>query len=64
MSRLLALQQKIQDTNALISQIERSVTGPETSKAVIANLSSLEKRRQMLEDDFAVLTRNVVIEKA
>lgn len=52
MSRLLDIQQRIQDTNALIKQTERTVSGSSGSPSVLANLRSLEKRRQMLEQDF------------
>lgn len=55
-SRLLDLQQRIQDTNALIKQTERTVSGTSGSPSIIANLRSLEKRRQMLEQDFFAVT--------
>mgnify|MGYP000408300858 CR=1 FL=1 len=54
-SRLLDIQQRIQDTNALIKQTERMVSGT-SSPSTIANLRSLEKRRQMLEQDFYAVT--------
>lgn len=54
-SRLLDIQQRIQDTNALIKQTERTVTGT-SSPSTIANLRSLEKRRAMLEQDFYSVT--------
>jgi hypothetical protein len=55
MSRLTDLQQKIQDTNALIAQMERSVAGKSVPSSVLANIRSLEKRRAMLEQDFLLV---------
>ena len=55
MSRLADLQQRIQDTNVLIEQMERRVSGtPNASGASshFANIRSLEKRRSMLEREF------------
>lgn len=55
MSRLLDIQAKIQDTNALISKIERSLPTERPAPSMLANLRSLQKRVEMLEKDFAVL---------
>lgn len=54
-SRLLHLQEKIQDTNALISQMERTLRTSEAPPSVIATIRSLESRRQLLEQDFLAL---------
>jgi hypothetical protein len=54
MSRLLDLQHKIQDTNAMIAKIERSVS-EHPAPSLLANLRSLQRRVEMLESDFAVL---------
>lgn len=53
MSRITDLQQRIQDTAALIRQMEKSVSasGPSVSASVLANIRSLEKRLAMLEHD-------------
>jgi hypothetical protein len=54
-SRLLDLQQRIQDTNALIAQMQRSLQSPDVPRSVIATLRSLESRLQMLEHEFLEL---------
>jgi hypothetical protein len=55
MSRLADLQQRIQDTNVLIEQMERRVAGATNASGAsshFANIRSLEKRRSMLEREF------------
>lgn len=52
--RLLDLQQRIQDTNALIAQMQRSLQSPNAPRSVVATLRSLESRLQVLEEEFQV----------
>lgn len=54
MSRLLDLQRSLQETLALIAQMERAI-GPSAPPSEYANLHSLEKRRAMLERDFLMV---------
>lgn len=54
MSRLLALQENIQSTDTMITQLERTLT-LDAPRSAWANLRSLESRREMLEQEFFAL---------
>ncbi|HUY91932.1 MAG TPA: hypothetical protein VMV10_24540 [Pirellulales bacterium] len=52
MSRILDLQEKLQDTSAAIAEFERAVAHEPDSVSLAAMLKSFAKRKQQLEDDF------------
>jgi hypothetical protein len=52
MSEIREIQEKLQDTNAAIARIERSIAANPHFPSLVANLRSLEKRREDLQRDF------------
>jgi hypothetical protein len=53
MSDLFDITRNLQDTNAMIAQLERDLASYPHMPALLLNLKSLEKRRRMLETEFA-----------
>lgn len=52
MSRLLEIQDNLQDTAATIARLERALSEDPQSRSLVAMIGSLEKRQQKLEADF------------
>lgn len=52
MTDLTAIQEELQDFNALIARHERTLAAQPGEKSLRANIQTLRRRRQVLEDDF------------
>ena len=52
---LTAIQEELQDLNALIARHERTLAAHTEAKSLRANIQTLKRRRQVLEDDIAIL---------
>lgn len=62
MSEILNLQQKIQETGALIAQTERAFAADPTSFGLQLSLRSLEKHKRDLEEEFRQVAAQIGVE--
>lgn len=62
MIELTALQEELQDLNALIAKHERTLASHSEAKSLWANIQTLKRRRQTLEDDFLEAAAKVEID--
>lgn len=62
MIELTALQEELQDLNALIAKHERTLASHPEAKSLCANIQTLKRRRQILEDDFLEAAAKVEID--
>ena len=62
MIELTALQEELQDLNALIAKHERTLASHPEAKSLRANIQTLKRRRQSLEDDFLEAAAKVEID--
>ena len=49
---LTVIKEELQDLNALIARHERTLAAHTEAKSLRANIQTLKRRRQVLEDDF------------
>lgn len=61
MSRILELQEKLQDTSAAIAELERALSEDPGSSSIIRSMRSVEKRYKDLEADFITETSKLEV---
>ncbi len=62
MSELLEVREKLQDTHAAITRLERTLAQYPDEEPLLINLQSLVKRRERLEEDFTALASKTQVD--
>src|SRR5437867_3375751 len=63
MSRLLDIREKLQDTSAMLAQLERDLArNPDDTRSLQLEVQSLEKRKRLLEEEMLAVTAEMGLE--